>query len=58
MDGLDKLVLGQLADYVFQPDRLADLLKGYPDGSQDAEHERRQRLGQLKAELTETEDAI
>ena len=58
MDGLDTLVLDQLADHVFQPDRLTDLLKGYLDRSQDAEHERRQRLGRLKAELTETEGAI
>ena len=58
MDGLDTLVLGQLADHVFQPDRLTDLLKGYLDRSQDAEHERRQRLGRLKAELTEVEGAI
>ena len=58
MDGLDTLVLDQLADHVFQPDRLTDLLKGYLDQSQDAEHERRQRLGRLKAELTETEGAI
>ena len=48
----------QLADHVFQPDRLTDLLKGYLDRSQDAEHQRRQRLGRLKAELTEVEGAI
>ena len=58
MDGLDTLVLDQLADHVFRPDRLTDLLKGYLDRSQDAEHERRQRLGRLKAELTEIEGAI
>ncbi len=57
MDGLDTLVLDQLADRVFQPDRLTDLLKGYLDQSQDAERERRQQLGRLKAELTETEGA-
>ena len=58
MDGLDTLVLDQLADHVFRPDRLTDLLKGYLDRSQDAEHERRQRLGRLKAELTEVDGAI
>jgi site-specific DNA recombinase len=58
MDGLDTLVLDQLANHVFQPDRLTDLLKGYLDQSQDAEHQRRQLLGRLKAELTETEGAI
>ena len=58
MDGLDTLVLDQLADCVFQPDRLTDLLRGYLHQSKDAEHERRQRLGRLKADLTETEGAI
>ena len=58
MNSLDTLVLDQLADRLFQPDRLTDLLKGYLDQSQHAEHERRQRLGRLKAELTATEGAI
>ena len=38
--------------------RVSALLKGYLDQSRDAEHERRQRLGRLKAELTATEGAI
>jgi site-specific DNA recombinase len=58
MDALDNTVIGQLADRVFQPDRLGDLLAGFLDQSRDAEHERRQRLGRVKAELTETEGAI
>ena len=43
---------------MFQPDRLSEILKGYLDQSQDAEHGRRLRLGRLKAELTETDGAI
>ena len=58
MDALDKTVLDQVADRVFQPDRLNDLLAGFLDQSRDAEHERRQRVGRLKAELTETEGAV
>jgi site-specific DNA recombinase len=58
MDSLDTLVLDHLADHVFQPDRLTDLLKGYLNQSQDAAQERRQRLGRLKGRLTEAEGAI
>ena len=58
MEVLDKTVLDQLADRVFQPDRLSDLLAGFLDQSREAEHERRQRVGRLKAELTETEGAV
>jgi hypothetical protein len=46
------------AEHVFQPDRLTELLKSYLDQCQDAEHGLRQRLGRLKAELTETDGAI
>jgi hypothetical protein len=52
------LVLEQLAERVFEPNRLTDLLESYLDGSAQAEHDRRQRQGRLKAELTETEGAI
>jgi site-specific DNA recombinase len=58
MDSLDTLVVEHLADHVFQPDRLTVLLKSYLNQSQDAARERRQRLGRLKAQLTEAEGAI
>jgi site-specific DNA recombinase len=37
---------------------LADLLRGFLDDSKEAEQDRRQRVGRLKAELTEAEGAI
>jgi DNA invertase Pin-like site-specific DNA recombinase len=58
MAGLDDLVVDQLAERIFDPGRLTELLQGYLDDSQQADHGRRQRLGRLKAELTETEGAI
>ncbi len=58
MESLDGLVLDQLADKVFAPERLRELLAGFLDQSRDAEQERRQRQGRLRAELTEVEGAI
>src|ERR1019366_6994258 len=58
MDGLDHLVLDQLADRIFEPARLTELLQGFLDNSKQAEQQRNQRLGRLKGELTETEGAI
>jgi hypothetical protein len=58
MGRLDDLVLDQLSERIFQPERLTDLLAGYLDQSRDAEQQRRQRAGRLKAELTEVEGAI
>jgi DNA invertase Pin-like site-specific DNA recombinase len=58
MARLDDIVLEQLAERIFEPTRLADLLQPYLDGSAQAEHERRQRQGRLKAELTQIEGAI
>jgi hypothetical protein len=58
MARLDDLVLEQLADRIFEPTRLADLLQPYLDGSAQAEQERRHRQGRLKAELTQTDGAI
>ena len=58
MDRLDRIVLDQLADRIFQSDRLAELLARYFDQSKDAEHERKIRLGRLKAELTEVDGAL
>jgi site-specific DNA recombinase len=58
MDRLDTVVLDELADRVFRPERLTELLSGYLDQTRDAERERRSRLGRLRAELTSVEGAI
>jgi hypothetical protein len=58
MGSLDDLVLDQLSERIFQSERLTDPLAGYLDQSRDAEQQRRQRTGRLKAELTEVEGAI
>ena len=58
MADLDDVVVDQLADRIFQPDRLAKLLETFISDGEQAEQDRRQRLGRLKAELTETEGAI
>ncbi len=58
MASLDGLVVDQFADRILKSDRLTELLQGCLDDSKQAEQERRQRLGRLKAELTETEGAM
>jgi hypothetical protein len=55
---LDNLVLDGLAEQIFAPNRLAELLQGYLDQAADSDLLSRQRVGRLKAELTETEGAI
>jgi site-specific DNA recombinase len=57
MDTLDRAVLDHLMERIFRPERLTDLLKGYLDQSQEAERERRKKLGKLRAELTDQEGA-
>ena len=58
MEHLDEIVTEELASKLFSPPRLTELLAGFIEQSQDAEQERRQRIGRLKGELTEAEGAI
>ena len=58
MDQLDSVVIEALAERVFAPDRLTDLLEAHLDRSRTAEQERRQHLGRLKRDLTETKASI
>jgi hypothetical protein len=55
---LDDLVLDGLAEQIFAPNRLTELLQDYLDQAADTDQLRRQRIGRLKGELTETEGAI
>ncbi len=58
MPKVDEAVLSTLADQVFAPDRLLDLVSGYLDQARAEAQTHRTQLGQLKADLTETEGAI
>jgi hypothetical protein len=55
MPKVDEAVLTTLAEQVFAPDRLLDLVSGYLE---QATQRHRSQLGQFKSELTETEGAI
>ena len=58
MPKVDEAVLTTLADQVFAPERLLDLVSGYLDQAKAEAQAHRTQLGQLKADLTETEGAI
>ena len=58
LDLLDGLVLDAFAERVLRPERIRALPAAYLDRSEEAEAERRCRLGQLRAELTEAEGRI
>jgi site-specific DNA recombinase len=55
MDPLDQRVVSALADRVFEPSRLKELLADHLTRAQDSEASRRQQVGQLKGQLTEVE---
>ena len=58
MPKVDDAVLSTLADQVFAPDRLIDLVSGYLDQAKADAQQHRSQLGQIKSDLTETEGAI
>jgi site-specific DNA recombinase len=58
MSKVDEAVLSTLADQVFAPERLIDLVSGYLHQAKADAQQHRSQLGQLKSELTETEGAI
>lgn len=58
MAALDGMVLEQLADRLFAPERLIKLLEAYVASSAEAEAERRQKLGAARQRVTEIEGRI
>ena len=58
MPKVDEAVLTALAEQVFAPDRLVDLVAGYLEQAKSDAQRHRTQLGQLKADLTETDGAI
>ena len=58
MPKVDEAVLTTLAEQVFAPERLIDLVAGYLEQAKAEAQAHRTQLGQLKADLTETEGAI
>jgi site-specific DNA recombinase len=58
MPKVDQIVLSALADHIFTPARLVDLVSGHLDQARKDAQQQRSQAGQLKAELTEVEGAI
>lgn len=58
MPKVDAAVLDTLAHQIFAPDRLVDLVSSYLEQAKAEAHRNRTQLGQLKADLTETEGAL
>jgi site-specific DNA recombinase len=58
MDKLDGLVLEQMAASLFATDRLMVLLQEYLDRSEEAQAGRREKLRQLKIEITEIDGRL
>jgi site-specific DNA recombinase len=58
MPKVDEAVLSTLADQVFAPGRLIDLVSGYLDRAKADAQLHRSQWGQLKSDLTETEGAL
>jgi hypothetical protein len=58
MPKVDEAVLSTLSDLVFVTDRLRDLVSGYLDQTKATAQMHRIQLGQLKADLTETEGSM
>ena len=58
MPKVDQTVIETLSDRIFAPDRLTDLVSGYLEKAKAEAQQQRSQLGQLKADLTETEGAI
>ena len=58
MPKVDQAVIDTLSTQIFAPDRLVDLVSGYLEKAKAEAQQQRSQLGQLKADLTETEGAI
>jgi site-specific DNA recombinase len=58
MDKLDGLVLEQMAAHLFTRDRLMVLLQEYLDRSEEAQAGRKEKLRQLKIEVTEVDGRL
>ena len=58
MPKVDQTVIETLSERIFTPSRLIDLVSGYLDKAKADAQQQRSQLGQIKADLTETEGAL
>ncbi|EKM99906.1 resolvase [Acidocella sp. MX-AZ02] len=58
MPKLDHAVIDTLSERIFASDRLANLVSAYLDKAKADAQQQRSQLGQIKADLTETDGAI